>query len=590
MKVILTGNEAVARGAWEAGCHVAAAYPGTPSTEILENMSTYGEMYSEWSPNEKVALEVASGASMAGARAMCAMKHVGLNVAADPLFTMSYIGVNGGLVIVDADDPGLFSSQNEQDNRWYALHAKLPMLEPSDSQECLDFMKAAFDISEQFDTPVLLRLTTRICHSKGIVRTGERTERPVRDYSRNPAKNAMLPAFAKAKHYMVEKRLEEMRSFAESSPFNYSVMNEGAKIGVVANGVGYQYAVEALGERANYLKIGFSWPFPRKLVREFASKADTLWVIEENDPFMEQEIRAMGIHCSGKDVLPLVDELSQAIVAKAVLGTETRPGTETAITPPNRPPLLCPGCPHRGLLFPLSGEKNVVVTGDIGCYGLGSMPPLNVGESTICMGAGFSAAIGFQKALEKAGKDRKVFGILGDSTFFHSGITGLIDAVVNKSKGVFVILDNRITAMTGQQHNPGTGVTLMGEETAALDIPKLCEACGVKSGNIHVVDPYDLKAAKRAVDLAIASDETTVIVTNRPCALIKDVQRARSDLFCTVDHEKCVLCGACLNLGCPAITKKDGNIAIDPVTCNGCGLCVQVCPKQAISREGELHE
>ncbi|WP_367337900.1 indolepyruvate ferredoxin oxidoreductase subunit alpha [Aminivibrio sp.] len=590
MKVILTGNEAVARGAWEAGCHVAAAYPGTPSTEILENVSTYREMYSEWSPNEKVALEVASGASMAGARAMCAMKHVGLNVAADPLFTMSYIGVNGGLVIVDADDPGLFSSQNEQDNRWYALHAKLPMLEPSDSQECLDFMKAAFDISEQFDTPVLLRLTTRICHSKGVVRTGERTERPVRAYNRNPAKNAMLPAFAKAKHYMVEKRLEEMRSFAESSPLNYIEMNEGAKIGVVANGVGFQYAMEALGDRASYLKIGFTWPFPRKLVREFAAKVETLWVVEENDPFMEQEIRAMGIPCSGKDVLPLVDELSQALVAKAVLGTEPGPGTETGIMPPNRPPLLCPGCPHRGLLFLLSGKKDVVVTGDIGCYGLGSMPPLNVGESTICMGAGFSAAIGFQKALEKAGKDRKVFGILGDSTFFHSGITGLIDAVVNKSRGVFVILDNRITAMTGQQHNPGTGVTLMGEETAALDIPKLCEACGVKSGNIHVVDPYDLKAAKKAVDLAMAADETTVIVTNRPCALIKDVQRARSDLFCTVDHEKCVVCGACLNLGCPAITKKDGRIVIDPVPCNGCGLCVQICPKQAISREGELHD
>lgn len=590
MKVILTGNEAVARGAWEAGCHVAAAYPGTPSTEILENVSTYREMYSEWSPNEKVALEVASGASMAGARAMCAMKHVGLNVAADPLFTMSYIGVNGGLVIVDADDPGLFSSQNEQDNRWYALHAKLPMLEPSDSQECLDFMKAAFDISEQFDTPVLLRLTTRICHSKGVVRTGERTERPVRAYNRNPAKNAMLPAFAKAKHYMVEKRLEEMRSFAESSPLNYIEMNEGAKIGVVANGVGFQYAMEALGDRASYLKIGFTWPFPRKLVREFAAKVETLWVVEENDPFMEQEIRAMGIPCSGKDVLPLVDELSQALVAKAVLGTEPGPGTETGIMLPNRPPLLCPGCPHRGLLFLLSGKKDVVVTGDIGCYGLGSMPPLNVGESTICMGAGFSAAIGFQKALEKAGKDRKVFGILGDSTFFHSGITGLIDAVVNKSRGVFVILDNRITAMTGQQHNPGTGVTLMGEETAALDIPKLCEACGVKSGNIHVVDPYDLKAAKKAVDLAMAADETTVIVTNRPCALIKDVQRARSDLFCTIDHEKCVVCGACLNLGCPAITKKDGRIVIDPVPCNGCGLCVQICPKQAISREGELHD
>lgn len=587
MKVILTGNEAVARGAWEAGCHVAAAYPGTPSTEILENIARFPEVYSEWSPNEKVALEVASGASIAGARALCAMKHVGLNVAADPFFTMSYIGVNGGLAIVSADDPGLSSSQNEQDNRWYALHAKVPMLEPSDSQECLDFTRAAFEISEGFDTPVLLRLTTRICHSKSVVETGERIEPSVREYERNPAKNAMLPAFARQKHHMVEKRLEELREFGESSPFNSVTMAEGSEIGVIASGVGYQYAREALGDGASFLKIGFSWPLPRRLIREFASKVKTLWVVEENDPFLETEIRAMGIPCFGKDVLPVVDELTPAIVARAVLGKEPAPGREGEVPPPNRPPLLCPGCPHRGLFFPLSKKKDVIVTGDIGCYGLGSMPPLNVGETTICMGAGFSAAIGFQKAGEKAGRNEKVFGILGDSTFFHSGITGLIDAVVNKSRGVFVIMDNRITAMTGQQENPGSGRTLSGEETVALDIPKICEACGVKGENIHVVDPYDLKASAEAVDRAWAAEETSVIVTTRPCALLKDVQKERAGLKCSVDEERCVLCGACLKLGCPAITKRDGRVVIDRAACNGCGLCVQVCPKNAIGREGD---
>ena len=589
MRELMTGNEAIARGAWEAGCHVAAAYPGTPSTEILENVSRYKEIYSEWSTNEKVSLEVASGASMAGARAMCAMKHVGLNVAADPFFTMSYIGVNGGLVIVDADDPGLFSSQNEQDNRWYALHAKLPMLEPSDSQECLQYMKAAFDISERFDTPVLLRVTTRICHSKSVVETGERKERPVREYVRNPGKNAMLPAFAKAKHYLVEKRLLELREFNETSP--YITFEDGkGEIGVIASGIGRQHAKEALGDGVSYLHLGMTWPLPEKAIRDFASKVKNLWIVEENDTFIEGAVRSMGIACSGKDALPLVDELSPALIAKAILGTKPSSGPDTGIMPPSRPPLLCAGCPHRGLLFAMSKKKDLVVMGDIGCYGLGSMPPLSVGESTICMGAGFSAVVGFQKAQEKAGRSQKVFGILGDSTFFHSGITGLIDAVVNKSRGVFVILDNRITAMTGQQENPGTGRTLMGEETTALDIPRLCAACGVKEEHIHVVDPYDLKASREAVNSAYAAEETSVIVTTRPCALIKEVQKNRGSLHCVVDAEKCVLCSSCLKLGCPAITKQEGRIVIDSVACNGCSLCVQVCPKQAISREGELHE
>lgn len=590
MKVIMTGNEAVARGAWEAGCHVAAAYPGTPSTEILENLGTYPEVNSEWSINEKVSMEVAAGASMAGARAICAMKHVGLNVAADPFFTLSYIGVNGGLVIVTADDPGLWSSQNEQDNRWYALHGKIPMLEPSDSQECLDFTKAAFDISEQFDTPVLLRLTTRICHSKSAVEIRERTERPVKNYEKNMAKNAMLPAAAKAKHYMVEKRLEELRAFSEKSPYNFMELNDDAEIGVVASGAAYQYAREALGEGASYLKIGFSWPLPSGLLKEFASKVKTLWVAEENDPFLETEICALGLSCRGKDVLPVVDELSPAIIAKAILGKDAPSGPEAAMTVPNRPPLLCPGCPHRGLFYPLSKKKNVTVTGDIGCYGLGCLPPLNVGDSTICMGAGFSAAIGFQKAAEAAGRDGKVVGVLGDSTFFHSGITGLIDAVVNKFKGIFIIMDNRITAMTGQQDNPGTGRTISGEDTVALDIPRLCEACGVKAGNIFTVDPYDLKEVEGALEKAWSAEEIAVIATTRPCALLKDVIAERAGLKCIVDPEKCILCGSCLKLGCPAITREGETMVIDPVACNGCTLCVQVCPVKAISEEGKGRE
>ena len=589
MKELLTGNEAVARGAWEAGCHVAAAYPGTPSTEILENLARYKDVYCEWSPNEKVALEVAAGASMAGARSLCAMKHVGLNVAADPFFTMAYIGVNGGFVVVDADDPGLHSSQNEQDNRWYALHAKVPMLEPTDSQECLDFTMAAFALSEKFDTPVLLRLTTRICHSKGAVETGERTELPVKDYVRNPGKNAMLPAAARVKHALAEERLLKLQEYNETSTFN-AVIPGDSSLGVIATGVGYQHAREALGDRASYLKIGMTWPLPLKLMADFASSVEKVWVVEENDPFVETALRAHGISCSGKDKLPLVGELSPAILAKAILGEENRSGPEGEIPVPDRPPLLCAGCPHRGLFYAMSEKKGLVVMGDIGCYGLGSLPPLNVGESTICMGAGFSAAIGFQKADERAGRTHKVFGLLGDSTFFHSGITGLIDAVVNKSKAAFVIMDNRITAMTGQQENPGTGRTLGGEETVALDIGTLCAACGVKKENIHKVDPYDLAASRKAVQAVMDTHDTAVILTTRPCALLRDVRKERAGMVCIVDREKCVLCLSCLKPGCPAITKADGRIVIDQNACNACGLCLQLCPTGAISKGSAGHE
>ena len=595
----MTGNEAIARGAWEAGCHVAAAYPGTPSSEILENVSGYPEIYSEWSTNEKVALEVASGASLAGARALAAMKHVGLNVAADPLFTMAYIGVNGGLVVITADDPGLFSSQNEQDNRWYALHAKMPMLEPSDSQECRDFMRDAFELSERFDTPVLFRITTRICHSKSIVETGDRTETEVKPYERRPAKTVMAPAAAKARRYIMEERIGAMREFSENCPYNRIEWGSERKIGVIANGISYQHANEAfasLGGTVSFLKLGFTYPLPAEMIKKFASEVETLYVVEENEPYMENFVKQLGIKCIGRDVLPAVDELSAGIIRRSFLGAKEGEAYSVEATPPPRPPVLCPGCSHRGFFYALSKYKDIVVTGDIGCYTLGVVPPLNVTDTVICMGAGISAGIGFKQAVnmsrqgaENGGKKiNKVFGVIGDSTFFHSGITGLIDAVVNKSDLVVCILDNRITAMTGHQENPGTGFTIKGEPTQMIDLPTLCTACGVKPENVRTVDPYDLKETESALRDAYNAKDVFVIITSQPCALIKDVMRRRAALYCKVDQERCIKCRACMKVGCPAISFKDSVISIERSMCNGCTLCAQVCPKDAISQAGEL--
>ncbi|MCX7828241.1 MAG: indolepyruvate ferredoxin oxidoreductase subunit alpha [Thermanaerothrix sp.] len=589
-KAILTGNEAIARGAWEAGLHVAAAYPGTPSTEILENLSQYKDVYSEWSPNEKVALEVASGASLGGARALAAMKHVGVNVAADPFFTMAYIGVNGGLVLISADDPGLFSSQNEQDNRWYAPHAKVPMLEPSDSQECKDFIKAAFEISERFDTPVLFRVTTRVCHSKGVVELADREERPIREYQRDIRKTLMAPSSAKARHYVVEERLKALRDFSNRCPYNRIEWGTHREVGVIASGIGYQHAREVFGERASYLKIGFSYPLPDEMIRAFAKCVDRIYVVEENEPYIEGFVKQLGIQCVGRELLPSVDELSPAVVRRAFVSSEPPAVTAPDCEIPGRPPVLCAGCPHRGIFYAMSRVKDKVVTSDIGCYTLGAMEPLNVGDTVICMGASVSAGVGFQKVQQLAGRKGKVFGVIGDSTFFHSGITGLIDSVYNKVPLALVIVDNRITAMTGHQENPGTGRTLMGEETVSLDIEALCVACGVKRENLVVVDPYDYKACEGAVKAAEASEEPFVIITRRPCALVKDVQRARAGVHCVVDQSKCVKCKSCLRPGCPAIAMKDGIITIDVAQCNGCGLCMQLCPKGAISREGEVNE
>ncbi|MDO5115850.1 MAG: indolepyruvate ferredoxin oxidoreductase subunit alpha [Synergistaceae bacterium] len=586
MKKIMTGNEAVARGAWEGGLHFAAAYPGTPSTEILENLALYGDIYSEWSTNEKVALEAAAGASIAGARSLAAMKHVGLNVAADPLFTLAYTGVNGALVVVSADDPGLFSSQNEQDNRFYASHAKIAMLEPSNSQECLDFIKEAFEISEKFDTPVLFRLTTRICHSKTLVETGERAEIPVRPYKKDMGKYVMAPANAKKRKYLMEERIAALKNFSENTPLNR--VERGGNVGVITSGVAYNHAREVFGDTASYLKLGFTWPLPEKKIRDFAASVGNLYVIEENEPYIEDFVKSLGIACVGREKLPWVDELTPEVIRRAFFPDSAESGgyaIEAEIPP--RPPVLCAGCTHRGFFYEVGKYKDIVVTGDIGCYTLGIVPPLSVTDSVICMGASISAGVGFRKAVGRAGRKEKVFAVIGDSTFFHSGITGLIDAVVNKAPIVINILDNRITAMTGHQENPGTGRTLMGEPTHQVDLRALCAACGVKEENIRLIDPYDLTATREAVRAGYEAAEPFVIITTSPCALIKEVVKKRAAMKCRVDEEKCVKCRLCLKAGCPALNFRGGRIYIDRDSCNGCTVCMQICPKKAISKEGE---
>lgn len=580
MKQLMSGNEATALGLWEAGVKVGSAYPGTPSTEIFENLPKFKDIYCEWAPNEKVAAEVAYGASIGGVRSVCAMKHVGLNVAADPVFTASYNGIGRGFVIISADDPSMHSSQNEQDNRYYAKSAKLAMIEPSDSQECKDFIKEAYEISEKFDIPVLFRVTTRVCHSKSLVEPGDRYEFKYEGYKKDPTKFVSTPANAMAHHPILEQKLKDMAEFACSSKLNRVEMN-GSEVGVITAGVAYQYAKEVFPEDTSFLKLGFTYPLPMKLIKDFASKVKKLYVIEELEPFMEEQIKAAGIPCIGKEVVPNMYELNPQILDECIFGKKAE-FTELDVKAVGRPPVLCPGCPHRGFFYTLGKGRDFVISGDIGCYTLGSAKPLSATDTCVCMGGGLSVGMGISKAFEVMGdKSKKVFGIVGDSTFFHSGMTGAAEIIYNKGKIIPCILDNSITGMTGQQDNPGSGETLMGEPAPAIRPEKLLEAMGYQ--NVIIVDPQDLTAMEKAVNDALASEVPAAIITRRPCLLLKKVKHDIG--MCHVDTDKCRSCKKCLKVGCPAVFMKDGKACIDRTLCVGCTVCAQVCPFGAIEKE-----
>ena len=579
-KHLLSGNEAIARGAYEAGVRVCSAYPGTPSTEIFENLPQYKDkLYCEWAPNEKVAVEVAYGAAIGGARSLCAMKHVGLNVAADPLFTAAYNGVNRGFVIVTADDPSMHSSQNEQDNRYYARSAKVALIEPSDSQECIDFMKEAYRISEKFDMPVLFRTTTNISHSKSLCTFSEREEAEPFVYERNQRKFNCAPANAYRNHPKVEANLKALAEYGESCPLN-KVEYRGGKVGVITASIAYQIAKDVFPEDTSFLKLGLTYPLPMGLIREFASKVETLYVIEELEGFMEDQIRAAGIPCIGKEKVSNLYELNPERLREMLFGV--KPETkELPVKAVPRPPVLCPGCPHRGFFYTMSKGKNYVIGGDIGCYTLGGAAPLGAMDTCVCMGGGFSVAMGMSKAFAATGQQKKVFGVVGDSTFFHSGMTGAAEILYNKGAVIPVVLDNHITGMTGHQDNPGSGYTLQGEIAAAIKIEDVLHAFGYE--NVIIVDPQDLTAMQKAVDDALASAVPAAIICRRPCLLIK---RIRHDIgLCEVDREKCIGCKKCLKVGCPAVSIRDGKSAIDPGQCVGCTVCAQVCPVGAITRK-----
>ncbi|NLM06457.1 MAG: indolepyruvate ferredoxin oxidoreductase subunit alpha [Tissierellia bacterium] len=588
MKKLLTGDEAIARGAYEYGCHVATAYPGTPSTEVLENIANYEEISAGWAPNEKVALEVACGAAINGARTIVSMKHVGLNVAADPFFSIAYAGTNGGLLILTADEPGMHSSQNEQDNRYYGIHAKVPVIEPSDSQECKDFVGEAFEISEKYDTPILMKMTTRVCHSKGPVELKDRVEVEPKSYEKNPRKYVLVPANAKERHrVMEEERLPALKKYSEETHLNKEVIFN-TDIGIIASGACYLHAREVMGENASYLKLGMPFPFPEEKVKAFAKKVKKLYIIEENEPIIENFVKQLGIPCTGKEIFSVRGEISPEIVRKALLGQESKNSYPIDVQVPPRAPGLCAGCPHRPLFYAISKLKNTVVTTDIGCYTLGVAPPLGVGETCICMGGGFGLGVGFDRSNKVFGRDKRVFGILGDSTFFHSGMTGIAEAVYSGANMVAVILDNRITAMTGHQANPGVGFDIHGNPAPQLDIETIVKALGVKESNIRVVDPYNVKQTTDAVKEAYESDEFFVIITKQPCALIKEVMKKRAGLHCEINQDKCKKCKTCMRTGCPAISMKDNVVSIDQTQCNGCTLCKQVCPFGAIEGGGTI--
>ena len=577
-KVIMLGNAAIARGAYEAGVKVSAAYPGTPSTEISENLVQYRDsLYCEWSPNEKVAMEVAIGASMSGVRAMASMKHVGVNVAADPLYTVSYIGANGGLVLVAADDPGLYSSQNEQDTRMIGRAAHVPVLEPSDSQEAKDFMKFAFEMSEQYDTPVILRTTTRLSHSQGLVELCERQEIEDKPYERNPQKNVMMPGNAKGRHVFVEQRENRLIEDGCDFPINKVEWND-KKIGVITSGIPYQYVKEALPQ-ASVLKLGIVYPLPKKLIEQFASEVETLYVVEELEPMIEEQVKSWGISVIGKEIFTVQGEYSANLLRTAILGQDLQLKAPAQV--PGRPPILCPGCPHRSVYSVLNKLK-IHAAGDIGCYTLGAVAPLSVVDTTICMGASISSLHGMEKA---KGKDyiKNWVAVIGDSTFLHTGINSLMNMVYNQSTGTVIILDNSTTGMTGHQDHAATGKTLQGDPTWAIDIPGVCRAMGIK--NVIEVNAFALKELEQVIKEEVAKDEISVIITKSPCVLL-DKKRVYTPYVC--DSEKCKKCGMCMKPGCPAMTKKpDGTILIDDTMCTGCGLCEQLCKFGAIRKAGE---
>ena len=573
MKKLMLGNEAFARGLYEAGVTVCSSYPGTPSTEITEAAAKYNEIYCEWAPNEKVALEVAAGASIAGARTFCAMKHVGLNVAADPLYTFSYTGVNGGCVIGVADDPGMHSSQNEQDSRHHAIAAKVPMLEPANSSEAKEFVRMAYDLSEEFDTPFIVRMTTRISHSQSVVELCGRDEHPLKEYVKNAAKYVTLPAHARKLHVKVEERTQKLIEFAETSPLNRVEMND-TKIGIITSGAPYQYSKEVFGKNASYLKLGMVNPLPVKLIKDFAAECDTVYVIEELDDIIETHCKKIGVDVKGKEIFGFLGEFSQAVIAEKLLG-EKKEFTEFSENVPVRPPVMCAGCPHRGVFYVLSKLK-CVVSGDIGCYTLGASAPLNAMDTTICMGASVSGLHGMNKA-RGAEFEKKAVAVIGDSTFMHSGITGLVNIAYNATNSTVIILDNSITGMTGHQQNPTTGYNIKGDPAAKINLEALCKACGIN--RVRVVDPYKMSEVEAAVKEELAAEEPSVIISRRPCALLKYVKHNPP---LKVDSAKCVGCKMCLKIGCPAISIHNGKCVIDHTQCVGCGICKEMCRPGAI--------
>lgn len=590
MRRLMTGDEAIARGAYEAGVSYASAYPGTPSTEILENLATYKEIYAEWAPNEKVAMESAIGASIAGQRSMVSMKHVGMNVAADPMYTWAYMGVNGGNVIITADEPGMYSSQNEQDNRNYAKAAKIAMMEPSDSQECLDMVKAAYALGEEYDTPFIIRMTTRVCHSKSIVELHDRQEAPLKEWKKNPAKYVCLPAIARNLRIKLEERLEKLAVYSETSPFNRVEMGD-TSVGVIASGICYYYAKEVFGDKASYLKLGFTNPMPAGLIRDFCSRVDKVYILEENDPYIEEFVRMQGIDCIGKKLFPSYGELTPDVIRKCITGKTMKTIEFDRSKLINRAPTFCAGCPHRGLFYRLGKRKDIMISGDIGCYTLAAGKPYGAMDSTVCMGASISIGHGAQKVFNAEGIKRRVVTVLGDSTFFHTGVNSLINTVYNGSNTVNIILDNRITGMTGHQNNPGTGFNAKEEPASMIVIEDLVRAIGIK--HVYVINPNDLKQVDETLDICLALDEPSVIITRWPCVLKKFSQADKEEfdkLFATknrVDEKKCIGCRACLKAGCPAMSydRKTKKVQINRASCVGCDVCTQVCPKDAIVKE-----